>query len=465
VEDAVKGGHIHAVSLTDNPGGHPALAPDLLGVEIAQIGMTPIVHFTGKDRNRNQVESLLYGLDRAGIRNILVMTGDYPQYGFEGEAKPVFDLDSVHILHMIGRMNEGLEVDGRAPGGGSRLAPTHFFPGCVVSPFKRLEAELMPQYYKLSKKMAVGASFIITQVGFDPEKFREVFLYVRQTFPGIPLLGNVYILNRAVARVMNKGLVPGCAVSDRLLREYEKEAGMRDKGRKARLLRGAKLLAIVRGLGFNGAHLGGPGLNYEDVEFVIDKSKELHENWQEIWEEVNFPERETFYLYPPGKAASVDRYAHLPRKSIGYAIMKLFHSLVFLSRAPFYRPGKRFFHRIERTSWEKVITVVEYWIKFLTSRCRKCGDCTLLEVAFLCPQSQCPKFLFNGACGGSWNGWCEVYPNEKKCIYVRAYQRLKPTREDRSLSGPYTPPRNWALDQTSSWINFFLGKDHHGGKL
>lgn len=118
VEEAVKGGHIHAVSLTDNPGGHPALAPDLLGVEISQMGRTPIVHFTGKDRNRNQVESLLYGLDRAGIRNILVMTGDYPQYGFEGEAKPVFDLDSVHILHMVGRMNEGLEVDGRAPGGG-----------------------------------------------------------------------------------------------------------------------------------------------------------------------------------------------------------------------------------------------------------------------------------------------------------------------------------------------------------
>lgn len=213
------------------------------------------------------------------------------------------------------------------------------------------------------------------------------------------------MLNRAVARVMNKGEVPGCVVSDRLLREYEKEAEMRDKGRKARLLRGAKLLAVIRGLGFNGAHLGGPDLKYEDVEFVIEKSKELYENWQEVWEEVDFSERGTFYLYPPGKTAPVDRYAHLLRKSIGYAVMNLFHHLVFSSQASFYRPGKRFFQWIEGSFLEKVITLVEYWIKFLTSRCRKCGDCTLLEVAFLCPQSQCSKFLFNGACGGSRNGW------------------------------------------------------------
>jgi len=29
---------------------------------------------------------------------------------------------------------------------------------------------------------------------------------------------------------------------------------------------------------------------------------------------------------------------------------------------------------------------------------------------------------------------------------------------------PHTPPRNWELDQTSSWANYFLGRDHHGQK-
>jgi len=107
---------------------------------------------------------------------------------------------------------------------------------------------------------------------------------------------------------------------------------------------------------------------------------------------------------------------------------------------------------------------MEYWIKFISSQCRRCGDCTLLEVAFLCPQSQCPKYLFNGQCGGSMEGWCEVFPGKKRCIYVRAYGRLKSYGEEESLKQDYIPPRNWALDQISSWANYFLGRDHHGQK-
>lgn len=120
---------VHALSVTDNPGGHPALSPDVIGLEISRLGIDPIIHFTCKDKNRNQIESILYSLDRVGISNLLLMTGDFPLYGFEGEAKPVYDLDSVQLLRFINKMNEGLEIDGKAPGGGVRLPATHFFQG------------------------------------------------------------------------------------------------------------------------------------------------------------------------------------------------------------------------------------------------------------------------------------------------------------------------------------------------
>ena len=110
---------------------------------------------------------------------------------------------------------------------------------------------------------------------------------------------------------------------------------------------------------------------------------------------------------------------------------------------------------IDGTLVEPPLTEMEYWIKFVTSRCRRCGDCTLEEMAFLCPQSQCPKSLFNGQCGGSSEGWCEVFPGTRRCIFVRAYDRLKAYGEERSLGGEYIRPRNWALDQTSSWANYF----------
>ena len=468
-EKAVKSKLIHALSITDNPGGHPALSPNMLGLEISRLGIDPLIHFTCKDKNRNQIESILYSLDRNGLFTLLAMTGDFPHYGFQGKAKPVFDLDSVQLIHLLTGMNQGLDIDGKAPGGGVRLPPTHFFKGCNVSPFKRYESEVMAQYYKLYKKVKIGADFIITQLGFDARKFDEVLRFMRSNAIRIPILGNVYILNRAVARIMNQGGVPGCVVTDGLYRIYEEEAKTPDKGRTARLMRAAKLIAVLKGIGYDGVHIGGPNLTYEDVEMVIHKSEEFYPNWEEWVHELSFPQKDGFYLFEkdPRTGLNADVPSHErshPRKAAGHMIMRFFHHLAFTPEAPLYKPAGWFFKKIDATWLEGPLTELEYWVKFISSRCRRCGDCTLLEVAFLCPQSQCPKYLFNGQCGGSMEGWCEVFPGKRKCIYVRAYDRLKPYGEEQSLREDYIPPRNWALDQISSWSNYFLGRDHHGNK-
>ena len=468
-EKAAKSRLVHALSITDNPGGHPALSPNMLGLEISRLGIDPLIHFTCKDKNRNQIESILYSLDRNGLSNLLVMTGDFPLYGFKGKAKPVFDLDSVQLIHFINRMNQGLDINGKAPGGGVRVAPTRFFKGCNVSPFKKYESEVMAQYYRLYKKTKIGADFVITQLGFDARKFDEVYRYMRHNAIRIPILGNVYILNQAVAKVMNQGGVPGCVVTDDLYRVYEEEAKAPDKSRMACLTRAAKLISVLKGIGYDGAHIGGPNLSYEDVEWVIEKSKEFFSNWEEWVHEFSFPQKDGFYLFEKDRETGLNTdvpvyWRSHPRKTLGYAIMRFFHHLAFTPEAPLYKSARWFFKKIDGTRLEGPMTELEYWIKFISSRCRRCGDCTLLEVAFLCPQSQCAKYLFNGQCGGSVEGWCEVFPGKKKCIYVRAYDRLKPYGEEESLKQDCIPPRNWALDQTSSWANYFLGRDHHGQK-
>lgn len=132
VDQAQRSGLLHAMSLTDNPGGNPALCPDVLGVEIRNVGIDPIVHFACKDASRNRIESRAFALERSGMENILTVTGDYPVAGYRGLSKPVFDLDSVHLLHYLKEMNEGLEVNGRGTRA-ARLARTHFFLGAVVS--------------------------------------------------------------------------------------------------------------------------------------------------------------------------------------------------------------------------------------------------------------------------------------------------------------------------------------------
>ena len=91
--------------------------------------------------------------------------------------------------------------------------------------------------------------------------------------------------------------------------------------------------------------------------------------------------------------------------------------------------------------------------------CQDCGDCSLPDIAYLCPESQCAKNQRNGPCGGTKNVRCEVL--DKDCIWSRAYDRLKAVgREEDMLKRPVIF-KNAALQGTSAWANTFMGRDHH----
>lgn len=93
----------------------------------------------------------------------MVLTGDYPFYGYLGKAKPIFDFDSVQLLLMITEIEKGIELPRQASGRCIRLPPIPFFKGAVVNPFKLTFSELWWQYVKLYKKFKPGAYFIITK--------------------------------------------------------------------------------------------------------------------------------------------------------------------------------------------------------------------------------------------------------------------------------------------------------------
>src|ERR1051325_8532612 len=142
-----------ALSITDNPGGNAMLAADTFGGDLISRGQEVIIHLACKDWNRNALQSRGWKLASEGFDNVLALSGDYPIAGYKGLAAPVFDIDSVGLLHMYQEMNEGL----------GRLERTSFFLGCVVTNHKRYEHEVMPQYFKLRKKIENGASFVINQ--------------------------------------------------------------------------------------------------------------------------------------------------------------------------------------------------------------------------------------------------------------------------------------------------------------
>jgi methylenetetrahydrofolate reductase (NADPH) len=274
------------ISITDNPGGAPMLPPDWLAGLLAPRRQRIVLHLTCKDMNRNGVEAAAWRYAAEGFPNLLAITGDYPTTGHGGLADPVFDLDSVGLISLLRSMNEGLQIPSRR-GGVETLPKTDFFIGCVVSPFKRHERELVPQYFKLLRKLRAGAQWVIPQLGYDMRKFHEVKLFLQaRGFGHVPIIGNVYLLTRPVAELFHSGKLAGCVVSDGLVEEARKQAAGPDKGRKFFRELAAKQLAVFKGLGFTAGYLGGIA-KAETFFEIIDLAESYgKDDWREFLKEI-----------------------------------------------------------------------------------------------------------------------------------------------------------------------------------
>lgn len=77
--------------------------------------------------------------------------------------------------------------------------------------------------------------------------------------------------------------------------------------------------------------------------------------------------------------------------------------------------------------------------------CRACGDCKLGYFAAVCPVTRCAKGLFNGPCGGSKNGVCEVDP-DSPCAWQLIIERLENAGRSDLLEAIY-PPADWSRQQ------------------
>jgi methylenetetrahydrofolate reductase (NADPH) len=469
VEIRKSGVTVHAVSLTDSPGGNPAILPDVLAAEIQKEGLDALVHFSCRDQNRNAMEARAMALSHNGIENVLVVTGDYTESGYGGRATPVFDMDSVQAITYLTAMNAGLEIPGRKPGTTQKLPATNFLIGAGVSPFKTTEKELMPQFFKMERKIQAGAHFLITQLGYDMRKFFEVKRYLAARGLDIPVIGNVYVLSQGAGKAMAAGNVPGCVVTKELLAVLAEEAKAPDKGKAARLERAAGMVAAFRGMGFAGAHIGGFNLKTDDFIQIIQRAEALAPRWHEFVEQIQFGSEGEFYAFPEPTEYVIRKPDPdpLPRlgstsKSLPYRFARMMHAVLFEPRSPIYKLAQRYYAAIgDKGFLYRFSHGFEWWVKRQVFGCRDCGDCAMMDTAYFCPMHNCAKKLRNGPCGGSCNGMCEAFPDSKRCAWTVIYERLKSSQDLDRLRAAYVPPRNAALENTSGWANYYLGRDHH----
>ena len=460
---------IDVLSITDNPGGHAMLAPDALGTDLISRGQEVIIHLSCKDWNRNALESRGWQLSSGGFDNVLALSGDYPVTGHRGLAAPVFDTDSVGLLNLFSEMNEGLR-DERRPD--TRLDRTDFFLGCVVTNHKRYEREVMPQYFKLRKKAQAGARFVINQIGWDTRKDDELLRWIRLDGSRLFALANVYLLSRTAARAFHRGVIPGVVVTDPLLALAERHGASPDKVRAFFVDLAAKHVAVARGLGFDGVYLGGhmPAATFGEILNLAASYANV--DWLAFAPEIQYPMADEFYFFeadPETKLSSDEvnaEYLESKRRRttelrvpFKYRFSRRLHAAAFEPEAPLFPAGRSFYRTVEKASpVAKVAHAMEQAVKVPLFGCKDCGDCSLPEIAYVCPESQCAKNQRNGPCGGTRDGLCEVYDTE--CIWSQAYERLKAYGEEESmLDGPVVVKDN-ALAGTSAWANTFLGRDH-----
>ncbi len=189
---------ITAVNVTDNQSSVMRTSTLATCAMMKNAGLTPIYQATCRDRNRLALQSDLLGAAALGIENILCLTGDHTKMGDHPGAKPVFDLDSVSLLHTASQLEKGVDLAGNALVG----EPPKFAKGAVVSP---ISDSVDAQLAKMERKVMAGADYFQTQAVFESEKFIQFMERAKQF--GVPVqLGVIIPKNAGMCKFMNRNV-------------------------------------------------------------------------------------------------------------------------------------------------------------------------------------------------------------------------------------------------------------------
>jgi ferredoxin len=80
-----------------------------------------------------------------------------------------------------------------------------------------------------------------------------------------------------------------------------------------------------------------------------------------------------------------------------------------------------------------------------TERCQSCGNCVLDRTGGICPIARCSKSLFNGPCGGSKGGKCEI-DAQVECGWQLIYDRMSELGQLHKLEEPM-PIKDWSTNR------------------
>jgi methionine synthase / methylenetetrahydrofolate reductase(NADPH) len=257
VEKIMASGRVDAIDI--NSGAMARVGMDALVVAgaLEARGVETVPHLTTRDFNIIGLQAMLLGAwTVGGVRNVLAITGDPPSVGDYPETSGVYEVDSVGLVKVLHRLNQGTDWAGKTLGGA-----TNFAIGVAVNP---VADDLDGEIERFHAKIEAGAHFAMTQPLFDPEHW---YAFVKKLGgkPEIPVLIGVWPLNSYKQALRLNNEVPGIVIPPAVLKSMEAAgAGARDCGFEV----ARKMMAWAR-TELAGAYLIPPFKRYEEILEIL----------------------------------------------------------------------------------------------------------------------------------------------------------------------------------------------------
>ncbi len=208
-----------------NSGSHARVEMDslMLAGALEGQGIETIPHVTTRDANIIGLQAMLLGAwSLGGVRNVLAITGDPPSLGDHPEISGVYEVDSIGLVKVLSRLNQGMGWAGKSLG-----SATNFTIGVAVNP---VADDIEEEIRRFFAKIEAGAHFAMTQPIFDPAHWHAFLKKIGGKSP-IPVLVGLWPLTSYKQALRLNNEVPGIVIPEATLKHMEAAgAAARDCG-------------------------------------------------------------------------------------------------------------------------------------------------------------------------------------------------------------------------------------------
>ena len=239
-----------AITLADNSLAILRVSNLAIGAMLKErFGITPLLHMSCRDRNLLGLQSELLGMAALGMRHVLPLTGDPARVGDHPGAASVYDVNSVQLIAIAKRMNEGFNHAGK-----SLRTATQFVVGCTFNPnSKNIDAQIS----RLARKVAAGAQYVMTQPVFDVRVLDDMAKRTQEF--RVPIFTGIWPLLSGRQADFLHNEVPGIVVPDEVRLQMAGSDGDEGQARGLEIARRISRAALER---FPGVYLITPFLRY-----------------------------------------------------------------------------------------------------------------------------------------------------------------------------------------------------------